>query len=88
MTFEVGGSTIQASAGDVVFGPRDIPHRYTVGDGGCRMLFVMTPGGFEGLVRDMSVPAQNRTVAPPSDQEPDWEHVAAVAKAYGCELLE
>ena len=32
----------------------------------------------------MSVPAQSRTVAPPSDQEPDWEHVAAVAKAYGC----
>ena len=87
VTFEVGGSTIYASAGDVVFGPRDVPHRYTVGDGGCRMLFIMTPGGFEGLVRDMSVPAQSRTVPPPSDQEPDWEHVAAVAKAYGCELL-
>jgi quercetin dioxygenase-like cupin family protein len=88
VTFEVGGSTINAGAGDVVFGPRDVPHRYTVGDGGCRMLFIMTPGGFEGLVRDMSVPAQRRTLAPPSDQEPDWEHVAAVAKAYGCELLE
>ena len=87
VTFEVGGSTIQARAGDVVFGPRDVPHRYTVGDGGCRMLFIMTPGGFEGLVRDMSVPAQSRTVPPPSDEEPDWEHVAAVAKAYGCELL-
>ena len=87
VTFEVGGSTINAGAGDVVFGPRDVPHRYTVGDGGCRMLFIMTPGGFEGLVRDMSVPAQRRTLAPPSDQEPDWEHVAAVAKAYGCELL-
>jgi hypothetical protein len=24
---------------------------------------------------------------PPSDEEPDWEHVAAVAKANGCELL-
>ena len=87
VTFEVGGSIIHASAGDVVFGPRDVPHRYTVGDAGCRMLFIMTPGGFEGLVRDMSVPAQRRSLPPPSDQEPDWEHVAAVAKAYGCELL-
>jgi hypothetical protein len=51
------------------------------------MLFIMTPGGFETLVRDMSEPAAARTVAPPSDREPDWERVAAVAQANGCELL-
>jgi hypothetical protein len=51
------------------------------------MLFIMTPGGFEDLVREMSVPAQRRTLPPPSDAEPDWAHVAAVAKAHGCELL-
>jgi quercetin dioxygenase-like cupin family protein len=34
VTFEVGGTTIEASAGDYVFGPRDIPHRFTVGDPG------------------------------------------------------
>lgn len=87
VTFEVGDTTINASAGDFAFGPRDIPHRYTVGDAGCRMLFIMTPGGFEGLVRDMSIPAQSRTLPPASDQEPNWQHVATVAKAYGCELL-
>jgi mannose-6-phosphate isomerase-like protein (cupin superfamily) len=86
-TFEVGDTTIEAGAGDFLFGPRDVPHRYTVGDAGCRMLFIMTPGGFENLVRDMSVPAQRHTLPPPSDEEPDWAHVAAVAKAYGCELL-
>ena len=86
-TIEVGDTTIEAHAGDVVFGPRDIPHRYTVGDAGCRMLFIMTPGGFENLVRGMSVPAESRTLPPPSDEEPDWAHVAAVAKANGCELL-
>ena len=32
VTFEVGDTTIEASAGDYVFGPRDIPHRFTVGD--------------------------------------------------------
>jgi hypothetical protein len=44
-------------------------------------------GGLERLVRDMSVPAESRTLPPPSDEEPDWEHVAAVAEANGCELL-
>jgi quercetin dioxygenase-like cupin family protein len=87
VTFEVGDTTIDAQAGDVAFAPRGIPHRYTAGPAGCRMLFLMTPGGFEDLVRGMSVPAQARTLPPPSDAEPDWEHVAAVAKAHGCELL-
>jgi mannose-6-phosphate isomerase-like protein (cupin superfamily) len=88
VTIQVGDTTIEATAGDFAFGPRGIPHRYTVGGAGCRMLFIMTPGGFENLVRDMSVPAQTRTLPPVSDKEPDWEHVAAVGKAKGCELLE
>ena len=86
-TFEVGDVTIEAQAGDYLFGPRHIPHRYTVGDEGCRMLFITTPGGFEDLVIGMSRPAGSRTLPPPSNVEPDWEQIAAVAKANGCELL-
>jgi quercetin dioxygenase-like cupin family protein len=86
-TFEVGDTTIQAHAGDYAYGPRDIPHRYTVGDAGCRMLFILTPGGFEGLVREMGEPAGSRTVPPPSDEPPDMERVAAIAGRYGCELV-
>jgi quercetin dioxygenase-like cupin family protein len=86
-TFEVGGETIEASAGDYLFGPRGIPHRFTVGDSGCRMLFVCTPGGLEGLVREMSEPAAARTLPPRSDELPDMERVATVAEAYGCALV-
>lgn len=86
-TFEVGDATIQARAGDYVFGPRDIPHRYAVGDAGCRVLFIMTPGGFEDLVLEMSEPAGSRSLPPPSDEEPDWERIAAIAEAHGNELL-
>jgi len=87
VTFEVGGATIEAHAGDYLFGPRDIPHRYTVGSAGCRMLFLITPGGFEDMVIAMSEPAGSRTLPPPSEEEPDWERVAAIAKAHGNELL-
>lgn len=83
----VGDKSFGVGPGDYAFGPREIPHRYSIGDKGCRMLFICTPGGFENLVRQMSVPAERRTLPPPSDEEPDWEHVAAVAKANGCELL-
>ena len=70
-----------------LFGPRDIPHRYTVGAAGCRMLFICTPGGFEKLVIAMSEPAASRTLPPPPEGPPDMERVAAVAAANGCELL-
>ncbi|MFN2490548.1 MAG: quercetin 2,3-dioxygenase [Actinomycetota bacterium] len=86
-TLEVGDTTIEAHAGDYAFGPRDIPHRYTVGQAGCRMLFILTPGGFEELVIEMSEPAASRTLPPPSEEEPDWERIAAIAKAHGNELL-
>ena len=88
VTIQVGDQIIEAHAGDYAFGPRNIPHSYTVGPKGCRMLFICTPGGFDGLVRDMSEPAASRTLPPISDQEPDWDHVAAVAEAYGCGLLD
>ena len=87
VTLYVGDEKIEASAGDFAWGPRDIPHRYTVGPNGCRMLFICTPAGFEGLVRDMSVPAETRTLPPASDEEPDMEMVATIAQKYGAELL-
>ena len=86
-TLQVGDETFEVSAGDYAFGPRDIPHKYTIGAQGCRMLFICTPGGFEKLVREMSEPAGARTLPPPSDQEPDMERIAAIAEANGCELL-
>jgi mannose-6-phosphate isomerase-like protein (cupin superfamily) len=86
-TFVVGDTTIEAEAGDYLFGPRDIPHGYTVGDAGCRMLFIMTPGGMEELIIATSESAASRTLPPPPEEEPDWEHLISMARAYGVELL-
>ncbi len=87
-TFEVGGKQIEAGPGDFVFGPRDIPHKYTVGDAGCRMLFIFTPGGFEEVLRATSEPAATRTLPPPSQEPPDLEAMMDVIIASGCEVLE
>ncbi len=88
LTLQVGDATIEAGAGDYAFGPRGIPHKYTVGPEGCRMLFICTPAGFEDLVREMSEPAPERTLPPQDGPPPDMERVAAIAQAHGCELLE
>ncbi len=88
VTFEVGDTKIEASAGDYAFGPRGIPHRYTVGDSGCRLLFILTPGGFEDLVRKTSEPAAKRTLPPAPDSEPDWEQIDQAVREHGNELLD
>lgn len=89
VTFEVGGTTIEAGAGDYVFGPRDIPHRFTVGPRGCRMLFVLVPGGFEDLIRATSEPAQDRTLPPPAaaPTPEEVERLKAIVRELGYELL-
>jgi quercetin dioxygenase-like cupin family protein len=88
VTFDVGGTTIVATAGDYAFGPRDVPHSYRVGPDGCQMLFIVTPAGFEDLVREMSVPAANRALPPNPQQPPHMEDLPALAASYGCELID
>jgi quercetin dioxygenase-like cupin family protein len=90
VTFEVGDTTIEAGAGDYVFGPRDIPHRFTVGDQGCRMLFILVPGGIEDVIKATSQPAPSRTLPPPPVAEPTPEEIQglkAIIKEHGYELL-
>ena len=86
-TFEVGDTTFHAKAGDVAFGPRDVPHRFTVGDSGCRMLFILTPGGFENAITDLSTPARARTLPPASEEPPNMEGLEARIASYGCEMV-
>lgn len=87
-TLEIGDRSIAVTAGDVVFAPRAVPHRYDVGPEGCTMLFVLTPGGrFDELVRATSVPAGSRTLPPSSVPVPDLGRVAEIARAHGNELL-
>lgn len=89
VTIQVGDADpVEAGPGDFAFGPRDVPHRYSVGPEGCRMLFICTPGGFENLVVGMSRPAESLTLPPPTAEEDvDWGKVGAVATDNGCELL-
>ena len=87
VTFEVGDTTIEAHPGDYVFAPRGIPHRFTVAEGGCRMLFILVPGGLEDVLRRTSEPARTRTLPPPSDEEPDVEAIKAIVAERGYDLL-
>jgi mannose-6-phosphate isomerase-like protein (cupin superfamily) len=86
VTIEVGDETVELGAGQHAFGPRDVPHRFTVGPDGARMIWVLTPGGFDDFVADVSAPADTPTVPPASVMPP--EDAADIVLRHGMELLE
>ena len=79
---------LAAGPGDFAFGPRGVPHSYCVGPEGCRMLFIVTPAGFEELVRLVSVPAGHPGLPPSPQEPPGLAELGDVIAGYGCELLD
>jgi mannose-6-phosphate isomerase-like protein (cupin superfamily) len=90
VSFEVGEERIVAGPGDCVFGPRDIPHRFDVGDRPARMIWILTPGGFDEFVLAASEPAEELAPPPPvpAEEMPALlERLAPIVRAHGNELL-
>ena len=87
MDLEVAGKHIAMQVGDYAFGPRDIPHSFAAGDAGCRVLFILTPGGFENMIMATSAPAPARIVPPPSDEVPDFAKLSVILAKFGGEIV-
>lgn len=84
-TFTVGEETVEAGPGAYLFGPKDVPHKWRAGADGARMLYLFTPSGFEEMIREMSVPAEELTPPPPDIGPPD--NFVEIAARFGIELL-
>lgn len=90
LTFYVGDQNIKARPGSFLFGPKDVPHAFTVASRPARLLFAFSPGGLEGLVREMGEPARSLDIPPQPDEEPDeveMGRMVAIAARYGAEIL-
>jgi hypothetical protein len=90
MTFYVGDQTIKARPGSFLFGPKEVPHAFTVDTGPARLLFVLSPAGFEDLVREMGEPARELIIPPQPEGPPDeaeMQRMAAIAARHGNEIL-
>ena len=48
---------------------------------------ILTPGGFENAIVDMSTPARERTLPPPDEEPPDLRALQEKIAAYGCEMV-
>jgi len=85
ITVQLGDELIEVGAGEHAYGPHGIPHRFTVGPDGARMLWILAPGGFEDFIEEVSVPAETPTVPPAHILPP--ENAAEIVLKHGNELL-
>ncbi len=86
VTFSIGDDVFDAGPGSFAFGPRDVPHRYTVRTPSARMLMIFSPAGFEGFIRETSQPADRLETAEIDDI--DFDLIMAAAERFGAEVLE
>ena len=88
MTFSVGDATIKATAGTMVFAPRDIAHSFTIDSEQVRLLVMVAPAGAEGFFKECSVPAPSMTLPPPSEMPySEIQKMMALAPTYGFEFV-
>jgi mannose-6-phosphate isomerase-like protein (cupin superfamily) len=60
--FDLDGERLLAGPGTSVFMPRGVPHTFRIESPVARLLGVIAPGEFEQLFRNLSVPADERSL--------------------------
>ena len=75
----LGDEVIHADAGDLVFKPREQWHTFwNAGEGPCRILEIISPGGFEHAFDEMAAALASPDFSP--------EQMAELAGRYGLEI--
>ncbi len=93
---EVGGEVYRATAGDLIFKPRGIPHAFwNPGLQRARILEIIAPAAFEGYFEELGAllaaggppdPARLAEIAAKYDLEMDRDSVAELAERYHLRL--
>jgi mannose-6-phosphate isomerase-like protein (cupin superfamily) len=79
-----GEETLTAGAGDFVYAPRGVAHKYAVvGDQPARVLLLFSRPGFEAFFAEGGTPLEEPPAGPP-----DPEEFQRLARKYDLELLE
>lgn len=78
---------IEAVAGSLVYGPRNVPHGFHVDSAEARLLLFFGPAGVEGFFREAGKPARTSGLPPPGEQFLDKEALAEIAVRFHQEFV-
>ena len=82
-----GDDIFEATDGSLVYGPREVPHSFTVDSEEARLLLLFAPAGIEGFFREGGKPARGLEIPPPDEEFLDRETLKAIAGRYGQEFV-
>src|SRR2546426_2475589 len=82
-----GEAVIEAVAGSLVYGPRDVAHAFHVDSAEARLLLFFGPAGVEGFFREGGKPAGSLGLPPPDEQFPDRQALMEIAGRYHQEFV-
>jgi quercetin dioxygenase-like cupin family protein len=85
--FDIDGDLQLAGPGASVYMPRGVPHTFRIQSPSARLLGVITPGAFEELFRNLSVPADARTLPAPGSVPFDVPAVMAEQARLGTAVV-
>jgi quercetin dioxygenase-like cupin family protein len=80
-----GDTEFTAGPGELVFGPRELPHTFKAGPDGARALVLMTPAGLEQMFQEGGVPALDPATPPVEDY--DVQLVIQLSAKYGMDVI-
>ena len=78
---------IEAVAGSVVYGPRDVAHAFHVDSAEARLLLFFGPAGVEGFFREGGKPARSLGLPPAEEQFLDKQALKEIANRYDQEFV-
>jgi quercetin dioxygenase-like cupin family protein len=82
-----GEAVIEAAAGSVVYGPRDVAHAFHVDSAEARLLLLFGPAGVEGFFREGGKPARSLGLPPAEEQFLDKQALKEIASRYDQEFV-
>ena len=87
VSFDIDGRRLLAGAGTSVFMPRGVPHTFRIESAVARLLGIITPGAFEQLFRNLSIPAERRELPTPGTAPLDIPAVMAEQTRLGTQVV-
>lgn len=78
---------IEAVAGSLIYGPRNVPHGFHVDSAEARLLLFFGPAGIEGFFREAGKPARTLGLPPPGEQFLDKQALTEIAVRYHQEFI-
>jgi quercetin dioxygenase-like cupin family protein len=82
-----GEDVIEAVAGSVVYGPRNVAHAFHVDSAEARLLLFFGPAGVEGFFREGGKPARSLGLPPADEEFLDKQALKDIASRYDQEFV-